>query len=194
MEVVTLGIAAAGLALAGLSLGWQAATFFMSGPRVKASLSEGFRGPLGVMIAPPAVYTDEGLAALEQQGYTEHVVSVTATNKGRLPTTVRSWSLHFGNRAIFNNPQDSRNPALPHRLEPHTAETWYAPLEDIVPFVEVFTDQSDHARTIRAAIAVATGETVMSRQRIVVGADGSTRTRHRRLTRVLAWILRKPLY
>lgn len=152
MEVVTLGIAAAGLALAALSLGWQAATFLMSGPRMKVRLSEGFRGLPGVMIGPPGVYTDEGLASLQHQGYTEHVLAVTATNKGRLSATVREWSLHFGNRAKFANQHDPRNPPLPHRLEPHTAQTWYAPVEDVAPFVELFTDQSDRARTVRGAV------------------------------------------
>lgn len=194
IEIVTLAIGGAGLGLAALSLGWQAATFFMSGPRVKVRFGEGFRGPLGVMIAPPGVYTEQGLASLEHQGYTEHVLAVTAMNKGRFPATIRNWSICFGNRATFTNPQDLRNPPLPHKLEPHTAQTWYAPVDEVVPFVDMFSDQNERARTASGAVDTATNKTVVSRQRIVVGADSTTRTRHSRITRALAFARRRPLY
>ena len=175
VDTAALVIAIISLVLAVLSLAWQAVTFVLTGPRVKVCLKEGLRGPLGVMIAPPSVYTDAGRAALEADGYTEHVLAVVVTNAGRSATTVRGWSLHFGNGVVYTNQMDPRNPALPHRLEPHTTETWYATVDEIAPFVENFVDQTESARTLRAEVDTAT-ETAKSRERMVVAADGTVWT------------------
>jgi hypothetical protein len=51
MEVAALVVAVVAVTLSALSLGWQTATFFLSGPRVKAHLREGFYGAGGSMIA-----------------------------------------------------------------------------------------------------------------------------------------------
>jgi hypothetical protein len=173
MQTITLAIAAAGLALAALSLGWQAATFFLSGPRVRVELREGLRGPQGVMIAPPSVYTEAGLAALEHQGYTEPVLAVMAVNHGRLPTTVNSWLIKFGNSVTYGNPNDPRNPSLPHRLEPHTSVSWYAPLDDLQKLQAEFVDQSDEAAGARAVVDLGNRENVASKNMITVGPDGT---------------------
>lgn len=171
METATLVIAVIGLALATASLAWQAATFFLTGPRVKVYLREGFRGPGGVMIAPPSVYTDSGRVTLEQQGYTEHVVAIEAINRGRLPTTVRNWALRFGNRASYTNPTDPRNPTLPYRLEPFTSVTWYAPVEHLQMLQQAFADQSDNVATVRGEVDLASRKTLTSRDGVVVAFD-----------------------
>jgi hypothetical protein len=195
VDAAALVIAVVGVVLATLSLIWQALTFFLTGPRVRVRLSEGLRAPHGgVVIAPPSIYTQAGRAALEADGYTEHVLAVTARNAGRAPVSLLRWSLRFGNDAIITYPGGGGNVPLPHRLEPATDISWYAPLQDVVPYVEDFVDQSDDARTLRGEVDTALGKTVVSRQRIIVGADGTTRTRHGRRRRFVAWVRRKPLY
>jgi hypothetical protein len=194
LEIATLVIAVIGLVLATLSLIWQASTFFLTGPRVKVRLSEGLRSPQGgVVIAPPSIYTEAGRAALDADGYTEHVLAVTARNAGRAPVSLTRWSLRFGNEVVVVYPGGGGNVPLPHRLEPAADITWYAPVPDVVPYVADFVDQSERARTLRGEVDTALGTTVASRQRITVGADATTRTKHGRGRRFVSWVRRKPL-
>jgi hypothetical protein len=134
MEMTALVIAVVAVALSALSLGWQAATFFLSGPRVRS------------------VYTADGLAALERMGYTQHVLVIEAVNVGRLPASVNNWSLRFGNGVIYQNPRDPHNYPLPYRLESHTSAAWTAPVEDLVTLRETFVDESDEAATVRSEV------------------------------------------
>jgi hypothetical protein len=174
VDTAALVIAIVGLVLAAFSLGWQAVTFVLSGPRVKVRLKEGLRGLGGVIIAPPSIYPDSGRASLEADGYTEHVLAVVVTNSGRSATTVQRWSLNYGNGVVFTHQLDSRNPVLPHRLEPHTTETWYASVAQVAPIVEGFVDQSESARTLRAEVDTATA-TARSKERLIIDADGTVR-------------------
>jgi hypothetical protein len=170
---VTLAIAACGLLLSALSLGWQAATFFLSGARVVVRLREGFRGPGGVMIGPPMIYTQAGLAALERDGFTEHVLAVEVVNRGRLPATVNSWSIAFGNGVIYRPPLDAANPALPYRLEPGASEIWYAAVEPLQQLQPDFADQTEQAARARGRIGLGTRDALMSRNGIIIGPDGT---------------------
>ncbi|HWD37317.1 MAG TPA: hypothetical protein VG944_00585 [Fimbriimonas sp.] len=174
MQIATLIIAVVGIVLAGLSLGWQAATFTLSGPRVKVNLREGFRGPRGIMIAPPAVYTDNGLETLAQQGYSEHVLAVEAINRGRLPATIENWSLRFGNGAAYSNPTDGGNLSLPYRLDSHTRANWYAPAANLRELQGIFTDQTESAAILRAEVSLGSGQTAVSRNALRVRADSIT--------------------
>lgn len=172
MNTATLVIAVVGLGLSVLSLGWQAASFFLSGPRVRVHLQEGFRGMGGAVLAPPSVYTDQGREALERQGFTEHILAVIVVNRGRLPATVGNWSIRFGNGAAYQNPGDPRNPALPYRLEPFTSESWYAPVDHLQKLQEVFTDQSETAAHVRGVIDLGSRETLASQDALILGPDG----------------------
>jgi hypothetical protein len=127
-----------------------------------------------VLIGSPSIYTAEGRASLEADGFTEHVLAVVVTNSGRSPTTVERWSLHYGNGVIYTHQLDARNPVLPHRLEPHTSATWYASVDQIAPYVEAFVDQSEAAKTLHAEVDTAT-QTSKSPEQMVIDADGSVR-------------------
>lgn len=192
MELTALVIAVVGLALAALSLGWQAATFFLSGPRVKVDLQEGFLGPMGLMTASASVYTAEGREALDRLGYTEHVLAVEAVNSGRLAVTVNNWSINFGNGASYGNPSDMRNPKLPHRLEPHTTALWCAPVEHLQLLQAEFTDQGARAATARGAITLPGRRAVLSKRALLIGPDEIQVVRPKRLARRLARKVVKP--
>lgn len=88
---VTLVVAIVGLTLSAVSLVWQWATFFLAGPRVRVRLHEGLAHPggAGVVLAPHEAYTEEGLASLAAQGFTEPVFGIEVINLGRLATTVQ---------------------------------------------------------------------------------------------------------
>lgn len=172
MEIATLVIAIIGLILAVVSLLWQAATFVLSGPRVKVRLREGIRGDHGgALLGPIENYTADGLAALTAQGYSEHVLGIEVVNTGRLPATIRTWGLRFGNRAVYTHNLDPRNPPLPHRLEPATSEVWYVPVANLQELQGDFVDQSREAATARADVDLATGKTVSSRDGFTIRPD-----------------------
>jgi hypothetical protein len=181
VEVATLVIAVIGVFLAGLSLAWQAATFLLTAPRVKVSLREGFRGPLGIMLGPPSLYTEAGRAVMEQQGYIEHVLAIEAINHGRFPATVKDWSVRFGNGAAYGNPADPLNPELPYRLDPFNSAIWYAPVEHLQALQGAFTDQGDDAASARGEVDLGTRKTIRSGNALVITPDG-TRVPTARLT------------
>jgi hypothetical protein len=192
MQTATLVIAVVGVALATLSLGWQAATFLLSGPRVKVFLAQGYRGPGGVMLAPIETYSDGG-AAIARMGFTEHVLAVHAVNRGRLPASITNWTVRFSNGATYMNPTDTLNPKLPYRLEAHADATWYAPAAFLQEAQKGFADGSDGAARARGEVSLASREkSVRSRYSLIIRAEG-VRQRHSRSTRCWAWIRRKPL-
>jgi|GEM_PF-1339500 len=172
MTTTTLVIAVVGLGLSALSLGWQAASFLLSGPRVRVHLQEGLRGPGGAVLAPSSIYTDDGRAALERQGFDEPILAVIVVNRGRLPATVGNWSIRFGNGAAYQNPGDPRNPALPYRLEPFTSESWYSPLDHLQQLQAVFNDQSEAAALVHGVVDLGSRETVSSKDALLVGPQG----------------------
>jgi hypothetical protein len=182
MEIATLVIAVVGVTLAALSIGWQASTFFLSGPRVRVALREGFQGPFGAMLGPPSLYAETGTESLVRMGYTEHVVGVEAVNRGRLPATVVLWSLRFGNGAAYQNPSDPSNPELPYRLEPETSAIWYAPVEHLRAFQEALVDQSESTATLRAQVSLASGREITSKNGLVIGPE--TRAPRSRMSRL----------
>ena len=165
MQVATLVIAVVGLGLAALSLGWQLATFFLTGPRVKVDLHEGFKSASGeLMTGAASIYTNEGRAALERLGYTEHVLAIEAINTGRLAATVNGWSIEFGNGALYENPSDMLNPKLPYRLEPHTSQLWCAPVENL----RAVEWKDPNATTVRGVVRLAGRRRVRSRNALIV--------------------------
>jgi len=190
VNTVTLVIAITGLGLSALSIGWQAASFFLSGPRVRVHLQEGLRGLGGVVLASPSVYTEEGGAALERLGFGEPILAVIVVNRGRLPATVGNWSIRFGNGAAYQNPGDPRNPALPYRLEPFTSDSWYAPLDHLQQLQAVFTDQSDAAAVVHGEVDLGSRETVASKDSLIVRVEGVRMPKPQLSTRVLRGLRR----
>jgi hypothetical protein len=69
MQAGTLAIAVLSLIMSGLSLGWQAATFVLTGGRVKAELLIGATGGAGLVTIPIAtVRNSRGTADLLDGG------------------------------------------------------------------------------------------------------------------------------
>jgi len=95
MEIATLIIAALGVLLGALSLGWQAATYVLTGGRVKIALKVGAIADSGTGMAlmPGAEATPDKLASLGQQGFSRPVIAVSAqrrpTARDRVPVEPR---------------------------------------------------------------------------------------------------------
>jgi hypothetical protein len=125
-EIATLAIALLGVVLSALSLGWQAATFFLEGGRIKAVFQPGFSGGAGVVTMPMAQFTDQAtINTMMSQGFTQAVVAIRVRNVGRLPVTVASWSVVTRPGVVEWQPIGAAlGPRLPHRLEAGESEMW----------------------------------------------------------------------
>ncbi|MBV9098822.1 MAG: hypothetical protein JO079_12275 [Frankiaceae bacterium] len=160
MGTTALVVALVGLALSVASLTWQAATFFLSGYRVRVELLLGARGMGGVATGP--VSSAQFLDHLASQGMTQPVLAVRAINVGRLPVTVTGCSVVSNTDVGFYEPDGITN--LPHRLEPGSNETWYVTLAGARAAFNVW-DSTMNTRTTRIAgrVELATGKRVESR-------------------------------
>jgi hypothetical protein len=159
VATAALAVAVVGLVLAALSLGWQLASFFLAGPRVRVHIREGFRGADSVLVGPPSTYTEKGLRDFEARGY-EAVLGIEATNLGRLPASVVSVRFEIGNdqAAYIPAPGEPMNPQLPHRLDSHSVAAWWAPREEVENIVRNLVKQSSQTGHVRAHVHLANKE------------------------------------
>lgn len=132
-DVITLSIAVAGFGLALLSVGWQAATFFLSGSRVRVSLQRGADGRGQRLLMPADGWGDRQRANAAAQGLTDEVVGIEVRNAGRLAINVDSVAAKFGPKLgmAYMQPDWPGNEALPFRLEPGSSQSWAVPLVPI---------------------------------------------------------------
>jgi hypothetical protein len=109
-------IAVLGLALAVLSLGWQAYSFKQSGGRIDIRVT-------------PAAVSDRGMVQFAEISFLDSwnsedgtaILLATIYNVGRMPVTIQQCRWAAGSTVLTGSPV-ARWPAtqLPHRLEPHT--------------------------------------------------------------------------
>lgn len=111
-EVATLVIAVFGLVLSVVSPTWQAATFMLSGSRVRAELTFGYR--LGdVVVTQPT-----GWQQVAAQGFTEQVIGIKVRNVGRLAASIDTVEAALPGGTRTTMLESIIGPPLPHRLEP----------------------------------------------------------------------------
>jgi hypothetical protein len=160
-----LAIAVLSLILSALSLGWQAAIFFLEGGRVKASFRPGFSNAFAVMTVPPDKFTDsDTIAAMKGQGYAAPVVTVTVRNVGRLPVTIASWSVHaVPGGTAFQPMGQSVGPSFPHRLEAGESQLWALEFRAVYALLQATAEvlkHPDNRMRARATVELADGRTV----------------------------------
>ncbi|MCQ9367633.1 phosphoribosylamine--glycine ligase [Corynebacterium falsenii] len=127
-DFIALVIASISLLVAGLSLGWQIAQWLLSAGRPKAKLLHGVQGRGGLATGPVEKSGEpRNFESLREQGFNgPEIIGVQVTNHGRAPVTVDRIALctRGGNMSVV--PQNELlGPALPHRLEAGTNESWY---------------------------------------------------------------------
>jgi hypothetical protein len=132
----SLVVGTCGVALASLSLGWQAATYVLTGGRVKVRLRVGGLGNGGLVTAPPNSLSANWWEQLASQGYRRPIIAVTVVNVGRQPVTVARWGLKSGLGMSLYPAADSIGPRLPHRLEVGESETWAVDLAHVHAFIQ----------------------------------------------------------
>jgi hypothetical protein len=164
---------------------------------VRVRLAEAFRNPLtGELLVTTPQAIIGGIGKLRELGYSEHVLLVRVTNRGRSATTVERWNLRFGNGAMYLHPRaDPTNPPTPTRLEAHTSTTYYTLVEWLQGYQANFASQSRRAKRIRAVVGVAGREREV-KSRFAYRVDGSGLHPHgrwirRQLSKRYRWLRSK---
>jgi len=170
MQVATLVIAVAGVTLAALSLGWQAATFVLTGGRVKVELRVGaMHGTASHMVTQSVSSGLPDPERLQADGYTRPVVAVQVRNVGRMAVTVEDWSLFTspGSRIALQPVGQSIGPPLPHRLEAGATGTWaveLAPVRAMRAATVAALKVPEERIKIRGKVGLGDGRTVETRE------------------------------
>jgi len=167
LQTATFLIAVLGLLLGALSLGWQLASFILTGGRVKAELRPGGVSGRMIITIPARTVTRDSAKQLMSQGVTQLVVAVQVRNVGRLPVTITSWSLITVPGGVTAQPvASSIGPALPHRLAAGETETWAMDRGELLGFLAatatMLTIPVERMR-IRAEVGLGTGQTVRAK-------------------------------
>ena len=132
---ITLGIAALGVVLGAASLGWQAATYFLTGGRIKTTLKVGALSGAALVSLPANKVTPDALQQMASQAG-RPVIAVEVRNVGRLPVTVARWSIKSSLGISFVPMADSIGPALEHRLDIGESATWAVDLMNAFTLAE----------------------------------------------------------
>jgi hypothetical protein len=167
LEIVTLVVAIVGVSLALASLAWQAATFVLSGSRVRLTLRRGgLRRTVGgvARMSEPLQPTASDYDVMHSQGFTEEVVLVEIRNKGRLAVSVEDVSATTEDGWGFQRAADPENQSLPHRLEPGAKETWHIELSVFQHLVNTDGKQ----RQVWMRVELGTGKVLRTKQATLV--------------------------
>ncbi len=169
MAIATLIIAVLGLVLSVASLTWQAATFVLSGSRVRADLRHGARNATTAVSGPPGSQQLQFLAA---QGFTEEVIGIEVRNVGRLAASIESVAATLAGGVQFTQLRDSGGPPLPHTLEPQSAAKWFLPAVPVRAAVAVSSQTLKGADPCKVwmEVTLGTGKLVRSRRSMWLGS------------------------
>lgn len=156
MDVVTLVIAVLGLVLSVVSLGWQVAQHFLSGPRVRTELLWGGMAHDRVVTGP----NRGSLDAFRHAGVTTAIFAVKGRNHGRLPIDVTGYSVEMDGAGGYSLPGWRPNPSVPHRLDSGSEVAFYVPMEDVEKAIEVF--EGRYQGRLRGRLDLASGDPAFS--------------------------------
>ena len=151
----SLAVAIAGLVLAAVALTWQAATFLMTGSRLKVDSRQGATDGRGIVHGAPGHETRELLLA---QGYTQEVLGAEVFNRGRTGVNVTGIRA-VTSRGISCTPvADLLGPPMPHRLEPGASASWFFPLAPVRAAIATSAEELGHPNPDDVAIDVDSGD------------------------------------
>lgn len=131
-----------GVVLASLSLGWQAASYVLSGGRIKVRLLVGAVGNGAMVTGPVDSMTPGWFEGLAAQGFSQPIVAVSVANVGRQPVKVARWGLESGLGMSLHPSANGIGPSLPHRLDVGDAATWAVEMATVRVFFEIANEVS----------------------------------------------------
>ncbi len=171
-DTATTVIAALGLALALVSIAWQAWSFRQSGSRVKVEILSGLSSGVGIVLVAGAAPVDQ-LDQLRAQGFTTPIIAVRAVNAGRGATSVTSVGVHYEGGASFENPA-VMDPPLPFRLEGEHEQTWRFDGTQVTAYGKALMQTTGTGRVIRGRVQIAGREKAILSQNLIELAPNSS--------------------
>lgn len=172
MDIAAFVIACLGFFVAALGLGWQIASWALDGRRVRVRLKHGAMGRGGAVAGSvPRSGEPRDIASVRAEGFTgREVIGIEVTNIGRLPVTVRKYSVHAqGTGFAFTPMGEAIGPTMPFRLEPGDSETWYAEMDSARALVESVKAIGRSARRVSMTAELGTGEERRTPTSLIVG-------------------------
>ena len=161
MEIAAFVIGCLGFLIAALALGWQIASWALDGRRVKVTLKHGAMGRGGSVVGPVLRSGDpRDLSSVRAEGFLGmEVLGITVANVGRMPVTVRRYSVHaVGAGFAFTPMGEAIGPDLPYRLEPGDSETWYAEMQSARALLSSIRSIGRQASRVYMTVELGTGE------------------------------------
>jgi len=161
----TLVVAIVGLVLSVAGLVWQAASFHLTGPRVRVELQVGLLLPGGSARVPVSAIWRDSLRHVQQQQGGQPIVGFVIRNIGRGPTTITSYTAKADNGmgyGLTSAPPGTE--PLPHRIEAHSMAFYYIDMLGVAAAAAAYGSVKDMPRRFHAQVELGSGKTVTSAQ------------------------------
>jgi hypothetical protein len=139
-------LAALGVSLALVSLGWQAVSFWRSGSRVRVEIGAGATDGVRV-ISIPGSPTQSQADIMRSHGLTQPVLEVSVRNSGHAATSVMSVDLRFPNGSVMTGSYLPGSPELPSRIEGGSERTWLIDADLAVRTARAFEENTVTGRS-----------------------------------------------
>ncbi|SHJ58156.1 hypothetical protein SAMN05421803_107168 [Nocardiopsis flavescens] len=171
LDITTLVVAICAAVVAATALGWQIASWLLSGGRAKVELLNGALHQFGPqwIVMPPNKPLDPSGAA---NGFTRRAIFVEVRNVGRLPITVTSWQLKLPGGVKIGELNSPNGPRLPHRLDVGDSEKWAIEVDS--ELVAALRATRKMAKVddveVRAVVSLGSGKEIKTPQRITFTA------------------------
>jgi hypothetical protein len=163
MDVTTLVIAVFGLVLSLAALCWQAATWHLSGPRVRVEMLVGATNGRQYGTVPVKEGWQKPVEDFRAQGLGERLLAAKILNVGRQATQVVGYSAGTDTGVklgVVAAPPGT--PPLPHRLEAESQVLYYLDLEDLTSALALLHGTHQQAKTVMMHAELGSGRTVSS--------------------------------
>lgn len=171
LDITTLVVAICAAVVAATALGWQVASWLLSGGRAKVELLNGALHQFGPqwVVMPPNKPLDPSAAA---NGFTRRAIFVEVRNVGRLPITVTSWQLKLPGGVKIGELNSPNGPKLPHRLEVGDNATWAIEVDGQLVAALHATRRMAKVDDVevRAVVSLGSGKEITTRRRITFTA------------------------
>lgn len=163
LDLANFVVAVLAVALAIISLLWQAITWRLSGGMAKVNLFLGAIDSTGsAYITVPAKYSIGEMERLKRQGFSRKVAILTVWNTGRLPITVHGWQIEFQKRYKILQTSFVMGPDLPFRIDIGESGTWAVDLQKIAAISSAL-ESSAGSKSVKIRTAIKLGDSRLIR-------------------------------
>src|SRR5690606_23334035 len=172
LDITTLVVAICAAVVAATALGWQVASWLLSGGRAKVELRNGAMRHIGGQYATVPAHKPLG-QELAEQGFTRRAVFVNVRNVGRLPVSVSWWDLKLPGGIRFGEMNPLHGPKFPHRLDVGESVTWAMTVDgDMLFALRAAQKQAKVGNVeVRAVVSLGSGKEIKTPQRITFTAN-----------------------